>query len=116
VNPDDVAKILDELGNRLSQPAQHVFQLSVNYVISSNTFYAVLCVGWIVSSVLAGIALVVWVRRGESPYGDRPFVGGLLGGALIGTALVAMVFLMISVVALMNPEYTALQNLLGAIK
>jgi uncharacterized protein YqgC (DUF456 family) len=111
---DQLAQILDELGKRLGPTGEHVFALAVRQVYVS----AFVWIGvWLVA-VLA-VALVArpiyrWLQNDDG-MGDRAlgaFIGCLLGGF-------ALVFLtgsaVVNLVSLLNPEYAALRDLLGAI-
>jgi len=114
MNPDDLARILDELGRRLGPAGEHVFALAVRQVYIDAAIAMVFLSIPLV--VLAATARRVyhWQQDGDS-YSDREittifYVVGL--GVWIGLALL---YAFIVVPRLLNPEYAAIQNLLRAI-
>ncbi len=114
MNTDDLARLLDELGQRLGPTGEYVFQLAVRQVYVN----AILSIGLWLALVIArrarppGVALGggrrvllhprahgdvrrPWVPdRSDRPH--RPAIGGLQG--------------------LLNPEYAALRDIMGAIR
>lgn len=113
MNPDDITRILDELGNRLGPAGQHAFELAVRYKVTD----AIVGIGfWAGLAVLAAIGLrKLWTKEFDDPM-DRDLaraVGSLLGGigVLAGAAFVCM-----NIVTLLNPEYAALRDIVGALR
>lgn len=117
MNPDDLARILDELGRRLGPAGEHVFELAVRQVyvdaVASGVF------------LLVVVALTVWAlprierwRTAEDAdrYDGRSFV--LLAPAILWclVLLVAAYWALASVRDVLNPEYAALRDILGAIR
>lgn len=63
MSPDDLAKILDELGKRLGPTGQHVFELAVRNVVITNTIW----VGfWGVVAVISLATLLVSLYKFRS--------------------------------------------------
>lgn len=115
MNADDLAKILDELGRRLGPTGSHVFELAmrqivINASISIGAFVILLVIG-----LVAARPLYRWVQ-GNSTYGYRDMV------AVVAVALYGITMLMVTWFAvagfanLLNPEYAAIRDLLGAVR
>jgi hypothetical protein len=114
VNPDDIAKILDDLGQRLGPTGERVFALAVRQVTVEAVVWLALCVAipvllWIVTAVS-----VRWLSARDPSDADAAL--GMLGLfaviATIGGVLLGAHYLIV----LLNPEYAALEKLLGAIR
>jgi hypothetical protein len=118
VNADELARVLDELGERLGPTGERVFELTVRYVITDAI------VGIVFSVVVLTALFFTWrwairrVARVESE-ADREFatlMGGLLGGiASLALGFFAIYQLAVNIVALLNPEFTALRKLVEAV-
>jgi hypothetical protein len=106
MNPDDLARILDELGQRLGPTGEYVFALAVRQVVID----AVLLLAF--AAILVGSATYAWraVARADS-FDAAPL--RLIAGALYLAATIAAAG---ALSALLNPEYAALRDILGAIR
>ena len=114
---DELARILDELGQRLGPTGEYVFALAVRQVyidalIGLGVFAALLVIG-----LVAFRPIYRWAEDGNS-YGDRGIVAILAGVfwalAVLMTGLNALFF--DGLPSLLNPEYAALRDLLGTIR
>ena len=115
MNADDLAKILDDLGQRLGPTGEYVFQLAVQqvYVEAIVTIVATALVA--VAGLVVGPRIYKWYKA-DKPYGMRDvptFMIGLLFslvmlGGIIGT--------LSGLSRLLNPEYAALRDIIGAIR
>lgn len=116
MNPDDIIRLLDELGERLGPAGQRVFELAVRQVyVEAITVLAALAI-LIAVGLVFGPRLARW-SEGGGAYSDRPllaiFVWLGYGGLLVGAVLLVM---LVAVPGIFNPEYAALSRLLGAIR
>lgn len=118
MNADEIARILDELGQRIGPTGEYVFGLAVRQAIIGGV---VGLVASLVALVAAGLALrFAWRqyqscecrRVSYSVCGWEP-IGVAVGivSALVGFC--AVVVLADSTFRLLNPEYAALRDLLG---
>lgn len=113
MNPDDITRILDELGNRLGPAGQRAFELAVRYKVTDAI------VGGLFGLALVSLSVfgARWVYKHEfnDPM-DRDMavlIGFLLAG--IG-ALIGSVMVFLDLVTLLNPEYSALRDIIGALR
>jgi hypothetical protein len=107
MSPDDLARILDELGRRLGPAGEHVFALAVRQQIIEGTL---LGIGGLIL-VIVGVIVAIVARRND--YDNDGFIGWfgpgfcfLFGGVLLAAALSQ----------LLNPEYAAIRDLLKAVR
>jgi hypothetical protein len=114
VTADQIAKILDDLGRRIGPTGERVFGLAVRQVyvdgISSIVAFAVLAIGGLV----IGPRIYRWAMSGDD-YSERQplsFMGGLLYAIVLAWATLSA---WVGGFAMLNPEYSALKNILGAI-
>jgi hypothetical protein len=115
VNPEDLARILDELGQRLGPTGEYVFALAVRQVyINAATSAVALLVSLLFARWAVG-RIRAYVARGDS-YSTRDVDAGFAyaGLGLLVAATVLWAFLAIP--GVLNPEYTALRSLIGAIQ
>jgi hypothetical protein len=136
MNPDDLARILDELGQRLGPTGEYVFALAVRQV------YIDAFLGLLVSiPVLIGVTLgTLWGIRasrrawaadvkayaeGKSRWSlirnqpdlvDYAFPWLFGGMAIVVVGGVAGTLFAASLADLLNPEYAALRDIVGAIR
>lgn len=133
MNPDDLTRILDEIGQRLGPSGEYVFALAVRQVVID----AVLTIAWVVPFLVLIAAATAWAARftlwhyreakakadqkGSGIYRDRvdisDYVLPWLLGSTLGTMVVGAVTLMLftQISRLLNPEYAALRDILRAI-
>ena len=105
MNPDDLARILDELGRRLGPAGEHVFALAVRQQIINGVF------GVIAALILmiVGVVFVVVGRRQIDSDGFEWFAGGVAW-------IIAAIALIGGLSLLLNPEYAAIRELLSAVR
>lgn len=116
MNPDDLARILDELGQRLGPTGEYVFALAVrqvyiNAVTSVVALSVIVLVGW-----FAIPRLNRWrTAPGADDTGGRDLIlllpAFMYGALVIGLAL----WTLGAVPSIFNPEYAALRDILSAI-
>lgn len=114
MNPDDLVKILDELGRRLGPAGEHVFELAVRQVYIDGITAIILTVAFVVTNLILWPRVARYIEAGPRD-GERGIAGFLLAllDLFIG-ALVAVWFL-IAAPAMLNPEYAALKDILSTI-
>lgn len=120
MSPDDLSKILDELGQRLGPAGGHVFELAVRQAIIDGVMSLVGGVVYL-AAFLVGVVLAVRITRRPASSDRDDFVTRemapvlflLVGG--IG-ALVAAVCALGGLSTLLNPEYAAIRDLLEHLK
>ena len=130
MNPEDVGRILDEIGERIGPAGEYAWGLAVRQVYIEGTIGSILGSALAIATLVAGVgALVLIYRRyladlertkGAGRY-DRtdPFGYVLsalavlsLGGAAFGFCLTWAV---LAIQQLLNPEYHAMIRLLDSV-
>lgn len=113
MSTEEILRLLDELGERLGPTGERVFQLAVQRVILSSVVGIVLGAGTLVLFAL----VLRWLYRKWMSNGndwDIPLgMFGMVGGV---ASLGAVVLVAVNVLSLLTPEYTALRELLQAIR
>jgi hypothetical protein len=115
VNPDDLARILDDLGERLGPTGEYLFELAVRQVYIEAATAAVLAVAWIAITAATVRPIYRWSQGDPNGHGGREMIASIGGmtWCLLGVLILGMAAY--AVPAILNPEYAALRNLLGAI-
>lgn len=125
MNPEDIGRILDEIGERIGPAGEYAWQITVRQVYLEGILWGAVASIFV---LLATVALIfIWrdyyERRRqygamESPSRyDRPGADGhaFLSVGVVGLQIVATFFGIASVIQLLNPEYHAMVWLLGSI-
>ncbi len=111
---DDLAKILDMLGQRLGPTGQYVFGLAVRQVYIDAATSAVFLIGWVLLGLVVGPRLYRYVTEdGQSAYSSRD-IGGVIVAVVYG--LVGIMVLLVAafaIPAVLNPEYAAIRDILS---
>jgi hypothetical protein len=131
VNPDDLARILDELGQRLGPAGAYVFGLAVRQVLIGSVLGLSLAVvtgasGYVALRATRKHVAAEWARWNALPEREKdyPHTNGrpdTLGGALWWYLLPGALFIATALIAtfalsrLLNPEYAALTDILSRI-
>ena len=124
MNPDDLARILDELGQRLGPTGEHVFALAVQFKVTSAVIWlvaSVVVLGAIATATAIGLRFTARQYRevkANGTYFDSMDYGfpWLMGGIIaILPFLVASYTLIDSTITLANPEYAALRDIIRQI-
>lgn len=118
MDSENIAKILDELGARMTPTAGYVWEMAVRYAyVSSLVTFAVTSA----LLVLIGVAWVVGFRAYRRHTCDsRACDAGAL--AVVGSGVAALIGLVLvyaaqrAFVGVFAPEYRALENLLDSIR
>lgn len=131
MNPDDLARILDELGQRLGPTGERVFALAVQYQVTSAVIWAI--ASGIALAAMVGLTVMAarfTIRRyraakavenpGGYSYERVDLFDYVMPWLLIGALDMLVAFgagwtLIASLVTLLNPEYAALRDILKAI-
>lgn len=114
MNATDLAKILDELGQRLGPTGQRVFELAIRQVYIDGVMAGLLLVIVAVVGIVGGPRLYRWSQGGS--YGDRDIFLMIFGVCYALILFLAVINVLIAVPALLNPEYAALRDLLAKIR
>lgn len=115
MNPDDLAKVLDELGERLGPTGEYVFALAVRQVYINAVLFGVFFVVSVALTVWASSRLIRWAAD-DGPYGDRGLLAVFAGTIMIVvTGALGLQFLGFSLPDVLNPEYAAIRDLLSNI-
>lgn len=108
MNPSDLAKILDDLGQRLGPTGEHVFQLAVKQqVINGAMGVIALSITFVVGLVIA----ILTLRRRDDAGWQILSVSWFACWALVAVMSIGMI-----ATSLLNPEYAALKEILYTIK
>ena len=124
MDPNDIAKILDELGQRLGPAGNHIFEITVRQTYIN---------AWtqVIIAVVSTIILIVWLSHLSSRFVDNwntdilppSEVAWTVAHTVVFVALVVITLISVGVVlfggtigALLNPEYAAMETLLNLIR
>ena len=111
MNADELITLLDQLAQRLTGPAEQVFAYAVRAQITGAAIWVAFGL-----SLIAGAAIAVWwVSRRDldlSNY-DRDFTYALTGMLAAGMAFGGVAAVAANLQVLINPEWSAIQSLLG---
>jgi ABC-type Fe3+ transport system permease subunit len=113
VNPDDLSRILDELGRRLGPAGSHVFELAVRQAIVSSLIWGLLA---LVITIVCILGISRLVRGWSDQSDDGEFFSLML---IVGQMFVLVLSVGVtaaSLVTLLNPEYSGLRDILSAIR
>jgi len=110
MNPDDIAKILDDLGQRLGPAGQHVFQVAIQQVYVDSTLIGILTIGVIIATIL----LFRYTKKVYGPQTIDDKISTAMLGFVIGVFEVG--FLIITIKPMFNPEWSAIQRILDSIR
>jgi zinc transporter ZupT len=118
VTADELARILDDLGERLGPTGERVFELTIRYVITDAI------VGLVFGVVILTTLFLLWRwgihRVAALSDNDREFatvMGGVIGGGIsLLVGAYALYLIGTNAVRLLNPEFAALQKLVEAVK
>lgn len=129
MNPDDLARILDELGKRLGPAGEHVFELAIRQVVID----AVITLAWAVPLLIATAITTYLVgrwtigayRKEKAEEDPRAYhsvdvfpyaLSWLLAGLIIVCiVIVAGTALVYNLSRILNPEYAAIRDILNAV-
>lgn len=128
MNPEDLARILDDLGERLGPAGEYAFSLAVRQVFIDGAMGLVVgLVGVVVIAAVFAVAIRATRREWHRQLADRDsyhrpdfmmdiafpwFLGGFLLLLPFGFCLT---LLMSAIPKLLNPEYAALADILSRI-
>jgi hypothetical protein len=116
VTADEIARILDVLGEKLGPAGERVYALALRQMFIDGIIGTGLFVATTVIAVLAIRPVLRWVADGNS-YGDRGMAAGLAGVAAAVLWVVLLInFAGFALPRLLNPEYAAIRDLLGSIR
>lgn len=109
MDTDEILKILDELGQRLTPAGKYVFELAIRQQVIDGVYSLVVGITFIV----IGLALYRWGSRNNKDW-EIPSPANLsmiAGPVILG---IAVIFLLTSEFAtkIFNPEYAALRDLI----
>lgn len=113
MTPEEIARILDELGQRLGPAGQRVFELAVRQQLINGILTEIF--GVVLLSVAVVILIIIRRLWDSIDSYDRDFVGVFGGLAIILLSLAGLLVLFMGASPLLNPEYAALHDLLYAI-
>lgn len=119
MTPEELGRLLDELGQRIGPAGEYVFQLAVRQAIAEGVIGLITGLVLIAGTIAISTKATRWVLRQEmghySDAFDRAFPIAILS---VPTAfLLAMGWLLAadSITALINPEYAAIRDILSRI-
>ena len=116
MNADELAKILDELGQRLGPTGEYVFALAVRQAyIEGWTFVGVAVLFGLATLVgVIGSAVSIVRRPSDKDAGYYGAVVAMVSG--LGFVIASAFFFAYGLPKLLNPEYAALRDLIGTIR
>lgn len=110
MSSDEIVTLLDELGRRLGPAGQHVLELGTRQIITSS-------IVWIITAIAVVIACFLGIRWGWRAWNNSEDIGGPIlmtfGGFGIATSVIVIAT---SLIALLNPEWSALTQILTTLK
>lgn len=116
MSADELSKLLDELGKRLGPTGQHVFDLAIRQVIIDGAIGVGLLALFSIATIVMVPRVYRWTKGGDGYHSDdRGMVASIVG--LVWSIVGAFVLLngIWELSRLLNPEYAALRDILGAI-
>ncbi len=111
MNPEDIGRILDEIGERIGPAGEYAWHLTVRQVVIDAVMWGVF------GCALLGLAVLTYVLlRRNTAESDKPMsVVDCLAlaswAAIPGTAIIALLGTM-----LLNPEYHAMLRLITTVR
>lgn len=128
MHPEDVARILDDLGQRLGPAGEYVFGLAVRQAFIDGILGTLVGVGLFVGVLVIAVIgarhiRIEWARKcaqADSYSSADPVLGVGFPAAIGGLVLAlpggfAVVQLLVALPKLLNPEYAALMDILSRI-
>lgn len=117
MDSEQLIKLLDELGNRLTPAAQHAFELAVRQQVIEGIAYIVIGIAILLAAIINTIIALRLHRKyaKESIYtsDDSWFVFTMIAGAFWVFFFVGVVTAGIDIATkIFNPEYAALKDLM----
>lgn len=104
---DEIARILDVLGERLGPSGEYAFGLAVRYVLIDSAIWAGIAV------IAIGVAVWLWRRAGRFSWdSDRDAARAVA----FGVAALAGIVLAMSTSHVLNAEWHAISRLIGAVR
>ena len=116
MNPDDIARILDDLGQRLGPTGEYVFSLAVRQVYIDALIATVFLVLPVVACAVILPRTYRWVMDAPDSYSSREIAGVLTFAGLLCWLAFAVINAFLVIPDVLNPEYAALRDILGAIR
>lgn len=110
MNPEDVGRILDEIGERIGPAGEYAWELTVRQVYIEG--WAWLLAGIVVLAfaiLLSGLLAYRFI--GHRQWSDGATASVLMYGVIAW--LVALPMVVVNLTVLLNPEYHAMTRLLG---
>jgi cellulose synthase/poly-beta-1,6-N-acetylglucosamine synthase-like glycosyltransferase len=112
MTPEQLTQFLDELGNRLGPTGSHVFDLAVRYQIISSCISILLALATAI--MFTALAKWIWKKREEmSDEDDIAVVSAIVCIAYPLLMMIPVLFVFASMNRLLNPEYSAIQDILS---
>lgn len=116
MTPDDIIRLLDELGQRLGPAGERVFALAVRQVYAE-ALVAILAFAVVVAvGAIAAPRLARWASGGDTYSADRPLAVLMLALPYGMSVIVLGCAALLTLPGLLNPEYAALSRLLSEIR
>jgi predicted PurR-regulated permease PerM len=112
VSAEDLARLLDELGQRLGPTGAHVFELAVWYKVTDAL------VGMVFGILLALLPwlLVRYVRGRIDDHDDREFATTIAFVLAVACTVGGAMLVASDIITFLNPEYAALRDIVRTIK
>lgn len=121
MTPEELGRLLDELGQRIGPAGEHVFQLAVRQAVIDGVIGIIFGLTLVIGTGVIFVKAVKWIlsRESTSSYNDdaldKGFPIGIMSlpaGLLIATGFVS---LSSGISSLLNPEYAAIRDILSRI-
>ena len=114
MKPEDIAKILDDLGQRLGPSGEYVFGLAVRQVYVNGIAAFVMFGSLVALGLIIGSRFLRWGRDKEAS--EVQWFASVILGLTYGTVVtIFAIGTFFDVRAMFNPEYAALSDLLSKI-
>lgn len=114
MNADELARILDELGERLGPTGQYLMDLTVRQIVAE-------AMAWIIGGAV--VVLILWaitviafrVADLDDPADDLVAWAFLSGLVSLFVSAVFVPVLALNIIRLGNPEYAAIERIIGMV-
>lgn len=116
MTPDDFISFLDAIGERLTGPSAHVWELVVRQVVAESLIKGaieliVLIIGIVIVTIISR-AILRSTHDGE----DKAFAFGLVGISVTFAGGLIVTDLSSNLIHLLNPEYAAIERIVNVLQ
>lgn len=126
MTPEQLGQFLDQIGNRIGPAGAHVFDIAIRQAVISNLVISVITIIWFIVSIIIGLRFSsLWKKDYATraatrnkwdegvPSEEKVLFEGIISISGFIVAAVSLLLLPPYLIGLLNPEYTALMDILS---